>query len=219
MAAVDSHPVQRRSIVDGYLYDKLITPMAGWLEDMIYDLVEDACSILEIGCGPGALALKLSAKCSRITAIDISRTMVEYARLNQKRQGVGNVEFVCMAAAELSSVDWNRFDYAVATFCFHEMEPSQRAEAARLCLARSDMLIIADYSAPFPRSLVGIGNTLLEALAGKNHYRNFRDWQASGGIDGFLESLGLKRIKEIEWRDHCGKTVMAGGPTEGVRSC
>jgi len=73
---------------------------------------------------------------------------------------------------------------------------------------KSEKMIIADYMAPFPKSLTGLGNTILEKIAGKSHYQNFNDWQASGGIDGFIERLGLRRIYEIEWKDHCGKTIV-----------
>jgi hypothetical protein len=48
----------------------------------------------------------------------------------------------------------------------------------------------------------------MEKLAGTRHYRNFRDWQASGGIDGLVERLGLRKTIEIEWKDSCGKTIV-----------
>jgi SAM-dependent methyltransferase len=185
--------------------------MAVWLEDMIIDLIGEKCSVLEIGCGPGALACRLADKCSKVTAIDISERMIEYANRKKNKGKMDKVEFICMAAAQLSAESrarFARFDYTVSAFCLHEMEPQQRSEAVENCLMKSDKMIIADYMAPFPKSLVGIGNTIMEKLAGKSHYQNFCDWQASGGIDGFVEGLGLKMIYRMEWKDHCGKTIV-----------
>jgi SAM-dependent methyltransferase len=208
MAEFDRNTAKAGSFFDGYLYDKLISPMAVWLEDMIVDLVAEKCSVLEIGCGPGALACRLANKCSKVTAIDISERMIAYANRKKNKGRIDNVGFVCMAASQLSDQSRDRFDYAVSAFCLHEMEPQQRPEAVQNCLAKSNKMIIADYMAPFPKSLVGLGNTIMEKLAGKSHYRNFCDWQASGGIDGFVERLGCRRIHEIEWKDHCGKTIV-----------
>ena len=208
MTEVDEHRLKAGSIFDGYLYDKLIAPMAVWLEDMILGLVTEKCTVLEVGCGPGALALRLANKCSKVTAIDISRRMIEYANRKKNKRKVENVEFVCMAVAQLSVEILTPFDYAVSSFCLHEMDPLQRPEAVRNCLLKAKKMILADYRAPFPRSLTAFGNTTMEKLAGTRHYRNFRDWQASGGIDGLVERLGLRKTTEIEWKDSCGKTIV-----------
>jgi ubiquinone/menaquinone biosynthesis C-methylase UbiE len=208
MTEVVEHAVEAGSIFDGYLYDKLIAPMAVWLEDMILGLIAENCTVLEIGCGPGALACRLANKCSKVTAIDISKRMIEYANRKKKKLKIENDEFVCIAAAQLSEEMLNPFDYAVSSFCLHEMEPQQRPEVVRNCLLKSGKMIIADYRAPFPKSITALGNTIMEKLAGKRHYRNFYSWQASGGIDGFIERLCLTKINEIEWNDRCGKTIV-----------
>ena len=58
MATVDVRTVRTDSILDGYLYDKLIAPMAVWFEDMIVDLMPEKCTVLEIRCGPRSLACR-----------------------------------------------------------------------------------------------------------------------------------------------------------------
>ena len=208
MTEIDERRVRAGAIFDGYLYDKLIAPMSVWLEDMILGLLTEKCTVLEVGCGPGALALRLAGKCSKVTAIDISRRMIEYANRRKNKQKVKNVEFVCMAVAQLTEEKLNPFDYAISSFCLHEMAPQQRSEAVRNCLLKAEKLIIADYKAPFPRSLAAFGNTAIERLAGARHYGNFCDWQASGGIDGLVERLRLTKTTEIEWKDRCGKTLV-----------
>jgi ubiquinone/menaquinone biosynthesis C-methylase UbiE len=51
-------------------------------------------SVLEIGTGPGRLAIDLSFICQNVYAIDISEPMLEYAREEAKKQGRNNVEFI-----------------------------------------------------------------------------------------------------------------------------
>jgi methylase of polypeptide subunit release factors len=69
------------SYYDCYLYDKLTSLLAKWLIQAIVDCVQMKSTVLEIGCGPGTLALALSARCSKIVATDISNRAVEYAKL------------------------------------------------------------------------------------------------------------------------------------------
>ncbi len=53
--------------------------------------IDTQSSILEIGCGTGTMARSIAKKCSRMTAIDVSQCMVDYAI--QKAQKIENVEF------------------------------------------------------------------------------------------------------------------------------
>jgi arsenite methyltransferase len=50
-------------------------------------------NVLEIGCGTGSLALKMSAFAGHIHAVDFSAEMVRIARDKQRAQGVSNVTF------------------------------------------------------------------------------------------------------------------------------
>jgi len=192
---------------DGFLYDKLIIPMATWLLEMIAGSIPQNSAVVEVGCGPGALAFKLSGKCSNVTAVDVSKRMIEYANKRKLKRGIRNVEFICMDASQMAERIDKHFDYAVASFCLHEMEPRRRSVVTRNCLSLADRMIIADYRAPFPKTTVGVAQTLLEAMEGKWRYRNFRSWQGAGGIDGFIESMNLEKITETEWKDGIGKTI------------
>ena len=189
----------------------LLTPLASWLVDMIVELIPKKSRVLEIGCGPGELACRLGMKCSKVTAIDISERMIEYANRKKAKAKVYNVDVVCLPAAQVMQKLQGRFDYAISCFCLHEMDSRQRYEAVQNCLTISDKMIISDYRSPFPRSATAFGNITMEVLAGKRHFGNFRNWQASGGIDGLVESLKVRRIHEIEWKDGCGKTVVVSG--------
>ena len=198
----------RVSWYDGYLYDKLVSPMGAWLADLVASWIPAGSAVIEIGCGPGTLAFLLGMKCSRVVGVDASPRMVDYARAQKLKSGVHNVEFVCADASAFKPAGGRRFDFAVTCFCLHEMDPSARAPVVRGCLSICDAMIIADYLSPFPGNATAFGNFLMEFCAGPRHFRGFRDWQRKGGIDGFVNGLGLVRRREVAWQDGCGKTVM-----------
>lgn len=77
--------------------------------------------ILEVGSGPGHLALKLARTVpgTRVTGIDIAPDMVERARARASREGAGSrVEFRAGDAALLPFADAS-FDVVLSTFSLH----------------------------------------------------------------------------------------------------
>ncbi len=51
-------------------------------------------SALDFGCGVGRLVIPLARQFQHVVGVDVSSTMIEEARNNCERYGVGNVEFV-----------------------------------------------------------------------------------------------------------------------------
>lgn len=51
-------------------------------------------TFLEFGCGTGELSIEASKRCKKVYAVDVSRTMLEYARQKAKSNGCNNIEFV-----------------------------------------------------------------------------------------------------------------------------
>ncbi len=55
--------------------------------------IKNTYSILEIGTGTGELALRLSEYCKKVVAIDVSKTMIEFAKTKAKSQNKTNIQF------------------------------------------------------------------------------------------------------------------------------
>jgi putative AdoMet-dependent methyltransferase len=51
-------------------------------------------TILEFGTGTGEHAIRLARRCERVTACDVSKTMLGYARNKVERLGLHNIEFI-----------------------------------------------------------------------------------------------------------------------------
>ena len=68
----------------------------------------------------------------------------------------------------------NKFDYAITSFVLHEMSQKERLTAVQQMKAAAHTLIIADYTAPQPKNMLGFFNTLTELLGGPSHFKGFR---------------------------------------------
>ena len=55
--------------------------------------IKDTDIVLEIGTGSGELALKLSAHCRKVVAIDISKIMIDFAKVKAESQKKTNIQF------------------------------------------------------------------------------------------------------------------------------
>ncbi len=72
------------------------------VDEMTERLLDDAgigagMSVLDIGCGPGAVSFMLSRRVGpsgRVFAVDSNPQMLEAAQANARRAGVSNVTFI-----------------------------------------------------------------------------------------------------------------------------
>ncbi|MGN6217067.1 MAG: class I SAM-dependent methyltransferase [Solirubrobacterales bacterium] len=103
--------------------------------DVLVDLVSEdrEASWLEVACGPAAISRALAAKVGRAQGVDLTPAMVEKAREEAAREGIGNAEFSVGDATALEFDD-ACFDGAVTRFSFHHIPAPQRvlAEMARV---------------------------------------------------------------------------------------
>ena len=84
--------------------------------------------VLEIGCGTGTTALKLSQDVNHITAIDFSTQMIEIARGKAKEQQVRNIDFI-QSDLDTDQFSNNSFDAILAFNLIHLLEnPEQEIE-------------------------------------------------------------------------------------------
>ncbi len=110
--------------------DRMRATLLGWLPAGLRGV-----SILDAGCGTGALAVEAARRGAHVTAIDLSATLVALARERLPSDlGEGRVEF---AVGDMTDASLGRFDYAVAMDSLIHYRAPDMARAAASLAARA----------------------------------------------------------------------------------
>ena len=94
--------------------------------------LEGVRTVLDIGCGPGNLAVPLAQRVEKVTAIDFSEGMLERLRARAAEAGVGNIEARHLAWAD----EWEGVEAADLALCSRAMDFAN----LRACLAKMDRM-------------------------------------------------------------------------------
>jgi demethylmenaquinone methyltransferase/2-methoxy-6-polyprenyl-1,4-benzoquinol methylase len=159
---------------------------------------EHGMKVLEVGCGTGAnLVLYQQAGCD-VAGVDLSPSMLEVARAKLGE----TADLRLCDAADMPYRDGS-FDLVVAFLTLHEMPPGVREsvmdEMARVAGADGRLLLLDFHNGPlrFPRGwLFKTAIVLLELSAGREHFRNYRDFLARRGVRGLITPQTLSVVKE-----------------------
>ncbi|HEX7153034.1 MAG TPA: methyltransferase domain-containing protein [Thermoanaerobaculia bacterium] len=86
---------------------------------------------LEVGCGPGRVAIPLSKRVPDVTAIDASAAMLTEAKRNAERLGAGRIRF----AGDLQETQ-SAFDLINASLVFQHLSPAEGVTLLRQLVAK-----------------------------------------------------------------------------------
>ena len=91
-------------------YDNLVAP------------VKNGDTVLDIGCGTGALTMRAARKGARIKGIDINVDMLDIAKRRIHDAGFsGTVEFSEMGVGEMDTLKTASYDVIMSGLCFSEL--------------------------------------------------------------------------------------------------
>ena len=183
---------------DGRIYDKFIAPNQDKMFEIIKGIIPENSKIIDVGCGTGRLAFYLSQHCKKIVGVDLSSENISVANENLMLKNIENVEFIHGDITKLLNKEQEKFDYAVTTYVIHEIDENERIKVLPHMKTIADKIIIGDYIAPTPNSFWGMMNVVVEFLAGRNHYNNFKNYVKNGGIDFLANQAKLKKLNEIK---------------------
>lgn len=82
--------------------------------------IKDTDLILEIGTGTGELALRFSAYCRKVVAIDVSKTMISFAKMKAESQKKTNIHFCNAGFLTYENYD-EPFDVIVTQLALHHL--------------------------------------------------------------------------------------------------
>ena len=181
-------------------YDTIFEPLNSGLRSIGLKMLppNPGMKVLDIGCGTGAhLKLYQKAGCE-IYGIDTSPSMFEQAK--QKLGEDANLHFG--DASKMPYPD-SQFDLITSSTVLHEMPPEVRSnvlgEAKRVLKKNGHILLIDFHTGPFKplkgwfyKSII----TIAEISAGREHFRNYRQFMKTGGLSTLIEKHRLIVVKE-----------------------
>ena len=150
-----------------------------------------ARTVLDVCCGTGCLACRLSMAGLEVTGVDASPTMLNRAMTKRRA-----AHFLRCDAAHMpfSGV----FDAAVVSLALHEMDASLREsvwEAMRRAVKPGGLLIALDFTVPknskwYTRAVGRLIDKDEKQIGGINpaHYENFREFMSTGGLESWLSA-------------------------------
>ncbi len=182
-------------------YDLIFRPILKDARDTILTLsdISKGDSVLEVACGTGEQAVLYAKNGAIVTGLDISQEMLNIAE-KKRRDDLSNLSLNFMQGdASNLPFESDKFDIISITLALHEMDPDIRSKVIKEMLRvtkKQGKIIIADYAVPekmvFKSYLCRSIDWVIEFFAGKEHYRNYMEFMANGGIYRFVKKHSLK---------------------------
>jgi demethylmenaquinone methyltransferase/2-methoxy-6-polyprenyl-1,4-benzoquinol methylase len=182
------------------LYDTLFEPLNSGLRSIGMKMFppREGMDVLDIGCGTGVhLELYQKAGC-HVFGIDQSPSMLQVAR---KR--LGESAYLFIGDASNMPLKPKEFDLIVISTVLHEMPPQVRLavvdESKRVLHENGRILLIDFHPGPIQPLKGWIYKSIIsfaEIGAGRDHFKNYRNFMANKGLPGLISTHGLSVDKE-----------------------
>lgn len=181
-------------------YDTLFEPLNAGLRSIGMKMFspKEGMLVLDVGCGTGIqLELYQEAGC-KVFGIDPSPSMLEVAR-----QRLGDRADLYLGDASDMPYPDETFDLITATLTLHEMTSAMRSavmnELKRSLKKDGRILLIDFHPGPIllPKGLLPkILIVFLEIAAGRENFKNYRDFMTHKGLPSLIETHRLSVEKE-----------------------
>lgn len=182
------------------IYDTLVDPLNAALRSIGLKLAPPSpgMAVLEIGCGTGSNLVLYEREGCHVSGVDLSPSMLDVARA--KLSDTADLRLCDAVDLPYGS---RQFDLVTAFMTLHEMPSAVRApvlkEMMRVASADGHLVVIDFHPGPvrFPRGwLFKLLILALERGAGREHFRNYRDFLSNRGIGGLIEHQPVTTIAE-----------------------
>ncbi|MEA3351730.1 MAG: methyltransferase domain-containing protein [Chloroflexota bacterium] len=152
-------------------------------------------SILDLCCGTGN-QLKLLSKngFKNLHCLDISEAMLKVAE-----KGGHPIETYTEDATK-TSFDDAVFDIVMISFAIHEKDRETQeklVEEAHRLVNKEGFILIVDYAFDDKTTKLGrMGISLIERMAGGEHYRNFKGYIENNGLESLMKADKFELVKD-----------------------
>ncbi len=155
-------------------------------------------TVLDVGCGTGALCAALFEKGFEVTGIDPSKNMLRTAK---KKTENASIRFIQANVLDGLPFENQTFDFSIASYVAHGLKPNDRKRLyAEMSRVTQSMVIIYDYNARR-----GLLTTLVEWLERGDYFHFIRHAESEmkacvfDGKECFSEVLVIEIGKRAAW--------------------
>jgi SAM-dependent methyltransferase len=134
----------------------------------VYDFISEMAglddrnsSMLDLGCGPGVIALALADRVHSVVGVDPDRGMLEQAELARRESGAHNVRWICSTAEDFDD-EPGTYDLITIGSAFHWMDRAVLAERMHQLLRPGGVLALLGNPTPLMdiREGKGVGDAI-----------------------------------------------------------
>ena len=136
-------------------YDTGIRILTLWQIDTVYDRlishIKKGQTVLDIGCGTGALAVRAAKKGAYVKGIDVNPYMLERAQMKADDLNLTTVTFLEGGVAELEGEEPDTYDVVMSGLCFSELSEDELLYTLRetkRILKPGGLLLVVDEVTP-----------------------------------------------------------------------
>lgn len=152
-------------------------------------LLQPGATVLDLGCGPGSLAVPLAEAGARVKGLDSAPGMIEALRAEAARRGLDNLEARCQCWTQARTLP--RHDLVLAAFFPEALEPEGLARMESLSRGCC-VLVLAGGAEPF-----AFRRELWRRVMGESHGRS--DVHLACALNYLLATGRRPHLAHLDW--------------------
>lgn len=182
-------------------YSTIVDPSLKDVRKSVFNIValNPGEKILDICCGTGDQLFYYAKRGINCFGIDINPNMIKLAEKRKKKRSINNIFFKIGDSTKLPFKD-GYFDCVSISLVLHEQERKIRERTIfemKRVLKNKGSLVFVDFTFPLPKNLFGFFINKIEYLAGKENFKNFKDFLQQGGLEKILKENNIREEKKI----------------------
>jgi len=179
-------------VESGKFYGTVLDPILASMRKRVALEIGANKTVIDIACGTGAQLFEIAEKASKVTGVDLSASMIDFAVKTAEKRSILNAEFLICDATDLSIFQDKTFDFAILSLALHQFSPNLYQPILSEMKRVAKTIILLDYAVPLPKNYVGVGSRIAEFMAGREHNRNFKKYYQLGGLNTILPTNNLQ---------------------------
>jgi demethylmenaquinone methyltransferase/2-methoxy-6-polyprenyl-1,4-benzoquinol methylase len=178
------------------VYDWLLEPLLIKVKKRVAAFISthDLYPVLDICCGSGVQCRRIADGQRNVYGLDLDDQMIMYASSKYP-----HIPFLCADAARIPFRD-SSLKGVILSFALHDKHPRIRRrtlQEVKRILCPGGRIVFVDFERPWNRisKIASLYIYGIERMAGKDHFRNGRQFISEGGLRSFLRHNGLEEIE------------------------